>query len=538
LGALVAVYLLVGAGCGQSSATNQETPVAKGPPIALKVSLPQKDAKLWVDGEEMPGEGEERTLTVKPIVGSDHLLVKTLWEPNNYTKITRQYKVSIKAGAKELQQDLREPNPQQKDDIVVRYVPTPQAVVDDMCKMAQVGPKDVVYDLGCGDGRMVITAVKKFAAKRGVGVELDPELVQKSKDNASKEEVSDKVEFRKGDVLKVKDLSDANVVLLYMGDDINKRLKPILRKTLKPGSRVVSHRFLMGDDWKPDRTITVTHDNEKYDVHLWTIKAPEPATEEEDAEKAIKLKVLVPETDVQVWVNGKEYKGEGLERKLEVPPPAKGKDHLVVKILIEPNNYTKITRTGKIAIKEGQTKAVADLRKEDLNPKNRDHIEVRYVPTPDRVVEEMCKMAKVTSKDVVYDLGCGDGRMVIIAIKKFGAKRGVGVDINPVRIKESKENAEKAGVTDKVEFRVGDVLKVKDLSDANVVLLYMGDDINMRLKPILQKTLKPGSRVVSHRFLMGDDWKPDRTITVREEGEDYQLHLWRIGKREAPEENR
>jgi ribosomal protein L11 methylase PrmA len=146
-------------------------------------------------------------------------------------------------------------------------------------------------------------------------------------------------------------------------------------------------------------------------------------------------------------------------------------------------------------------------------------------------------MAKVGPKDVVYDLGCGDGRMVIIAINKFGAKRGVGVDLDPERIKESKENAEKYKVADKVEFRVGDVLKIKDLRDADVVLLYMGDDINLRLRPILKQTLKPGARIVSHRFTMGD-WKPQRTITVNEEGEDYHLHLWRIGKRESTEETK
>src|SRR5439155_26379587 len=158
--------------------------------------------------------------------------------------------------------------------------PTPQECVDAMCKMAKVGKEDVVYDLGCGDGRLVITAVKKFGAKRGVGIDLDAEgldLIGKCKEIAKKEGIADKVEFRKGDVLKVKDLSDATVVLLYMGDDINARLKPILQKTLKEGSRVVSHRFLMGEDWPPDRSEKVKstmgdfpgYENE---IHLWTIK--------------------------------------------------------------------------------------------------------------------------------------------------------------------------------------------------------------------------------------------------------------------------
>ena len=106
-------------------------------------------------------------------------------------------------------------------------------------------------------------------------VELDPELVKKCKETAKSEGVADKVEFRLGDVLKVKDMADANVVLLYMGDDINNRLKPILQSTLKPGARVVSHRFTMGE-WKPDRTETV-NSSAGYEclIHLWTIKKKE-----------------------------------------------------------------------------------------------------------------------------------------------------------------------------------------------------------------------------------------------------------------------
>ena len=155
------------------------------------------------------------------------------------------------------------------------------------------------------------------------------------------------------------------------------------------------------------------------------------------------------------------------------------------------------------------------------------------VPTPSDFVDAMCNLAKVGKDDVVYDLGCGDGRMVITAVKKFGAKRGVGVDLDPALVKESKKKAEEAGVADRVEFRVGDVLKVKDLSDADVVLLYMGDDINNRLKPILRKTLKPGARVVSHRFTMGE-WKPTKSETMKgADGQTYHLHLWVIGRDEG-----
>src|SRR5207244_3212860 len=103
-----------------------------------------------------------------------------------------------------------------------------------------------------------------------------------------------------------------------------------------------------------------------------------------------------------------------------------------------------------------------------------DEVKVRYVPTPPEVVEAMLKLAKVGKDDMVYDLGCGDGRMVIAAVKS-GAKKGVGIDIDPQRLKECAENAKTANVEDRVTFRQGDVLKVEDLSDATVVMLYMGN---------------------------------------------------------------
>src|SRR5262249_6641185 len=191
----------------------------------------------------------------------------------------------------------------------------------------------------------------------------------------------------------------------------------------------------------------------------------------------------------------------------------------------DPNNYTTVLRTRRVPVRAGR-QVVVDLRKPD--PNQPDRFDVRYVPTPTEVVREMCKLADVGKADVVYDLGCGDGRIVITAVKEFGARRGVGVDIDDYLVNAAKEAARKANVADKVEVRHGDVLDIKDLSDASVVMLYMGEDVNLRLRPILRKTLKPGSRVVSHRFLMGD-WKPDKTITVKDkEGEDYKLHLWTI----------
>ena len=144
---------------------------------------------------------------------------------------------------------------------------------------------------------------------------------------------------------------------------------------------------------------------------------------------------------------------------------------------------------------------------EKPDPKRPDKIYVIYFPTPIEVVDAMCKLGKIGKDDVVYDIGCGDGRLVIQAVKKFGAKKAVGIDISAERIAECKANAKKAGVDDKVTFLEKDALTIKDFSEATVVLTYLSDPLNEALRPTLQKTMKPGSRVVSHRFLMGD-WKP------------------------------
>jgi SAM-dependent methyltransferase len=156
--------------------------------------------------------------------------------------------------------------------------------------------------------------------------------------------------------------------------------------------------------------------------------------------------------------------------------------------------------------------------------------DVPYVPTPQNVVDEMLTLANVTKNDVVYDLGCGDGRLVITAVKKFGAKRGFGVDIDPQRITESNENAKTAGVTDRVSFAVQDLFQT-DLKEASVVTLYLLPAVNLKLRPKLLSDLKPGTRVVSHSFDMGD-WKPDKTIIVQPGGQ--ILHLWTIPAKSAP----
>jgi precorrin-6B methylase 2 len=150
--------------------------------------------------------------------------------------------------------------------------------------------------------------------------------------------------------------------------------------------------------------------------------------------------------------------------------------------------------------------------------------EVPFVPTTPEVVEAMLALAGVTGEDTLYDLGSGDGRIVIRAAQRFGT-RGVGVDIDPVRVAEARVNARSAGVQDRVEFRQGDLFDT-DLGEATVVTLYLLPEVNARLRPKLLAELRPGTRVVSHAFSMGD-WEPERTEVV----DGKTLYLWTIPAR-------
>jgi len=149
-------------------------------------------------------------------------------------------------------------------------------------------------------------------------------------------------------------------------------------------------------------------------------------------------------------------------------------------------------------------------------------LDVPFVPTPQDVVDRMLSMVKVNKADMVYDLGCGDGRIVVTAAREFGA-RGVGIDINPERITEAKANAQKAGVAQRVDLRVADLFET-DLSPASVVTLYLLPDINVRLRPRLWEQLKVGSRVVSHAFDMGAEWPPEQTVQVN----GRTIYMWTI----------
>jgi SAM-dependent methyltransferase len=150
---------------------------------------------------------------------------------------------------------------------------------------------------------------------------------------------------------------------------------------------------------------------------------------------------------------------------------------------------------------------------------------VRYEPSPPQVVSAMLELAALGARDVVYDLGCGDGRIVIEAALRYGA-RGVCIDIDPERIAEARANAAAAGVGDRIRFGRQDLLDT-DLSEATVVTLFLSLSLNLRLRPKLQRELAPGARIVSHWHRMGD-WTPERTIYLQLPARAHEVYLWRI----------
>jgi len=171
---------------------------------------------------------------------------------------------------------------------------------------------------------------------------------------------------------------------------------------------------------------------------------------------------------------------------------------------------------------------------DDKKDKLKVEIEVPFVPTHEKVVAAMLKLAAVKEGDTVYDLGCGDGRITIAAVKDFKAKRGLGVDFNPERLKDCEKRMDDLKVSDedrkKITFKQGDVLKMtaEDFKDVDVVTMYLLPSVNEKLKPVLQKGLKPGARIVSHDFDMGD-WEADKKEEVTAD-RTHTIYLWTIKK--------
>ncbi|NJL61365.1 MAG: class I SAM-dependent methyltransferase [Methylacidiphilales bacterium] len=184
-------------------------------------------------------------------------------------QVTSQESSQAPTKTVQVQQTTPATQPQEKTPDVV-YVPTPPEVVNKMLEVAKVGKNDILYDLGSGDGRIPITAAKKFGTQ-GIGIDIDPERIKEANENAKKQGVSDKVKFLQQDLFK-SDFSKATVVTLYLLPELNVKLRSQLFKQLKPGTRIVSHAFDMGD-WKPEQTLNVNGRT----VYYWTIPKEIPA---------------------------------------------------------------------------------------------------------------------------------------------------------------------------------------------------------------------------------------------------------------------
>ncbi len=172
---------------------------------------------------------------------------------------------------------------------------------------------------------------------------------------------------------------------------------------------------------------------------------------------------------------------------------------------------------------------LAGAADEPANIEKPKYANLTFVPTADEVIDKMFELGKVGKDDIMFDLGCGDNRICFKAAKKFGT-RGVGVEINPVRIREAMDWAEKTNVGTLVETRHGDALKVKDLGDATVVVMYMFPEFMNLWLPIAKEKLKPGTRILSHDYTFSS-WEPDTTVTVRSSTREHKVHMWTMPKK-------
>jgi uncharacterized protein (TIGR03000 family) len=260
----------------------------KKAPATIRILIPETPTKvaLKVEGKDLEANDKASREGVRVLVTPDldpgktyAYKVEATIEPNNYTKIVRTREVTFKAG-QTIDLDIRKKDEKIEDKVLIRWVPTPRVVAQDMCKLANVGKDDVVLDPGCGDCIMLIAAVEDAKAKRAIGTDIDPKMVKTGQDAVKAAKLEDRITVKEGDALKLgaEDLKDVSVVMLYMGNELNIRLRPALWEHLKPGSRIVSHRFIMGD-WKPDKSITVNrvgdYGEEDFYLHVWTVTGKE-----------------------------------------------------------------------------------------------------------------------------------------------------------------------------------------------------------------------------------------------------------------------
>src|SRR5262245_51665644 len=249
-----------------------------------------------------------------------------------------------------------------------------------------------------------------------------------------------------------------------------------------------------------------------------------PQDNKPDAKKAdqrpatIKVRIR---GDARLAIDDFETSQTGPERRFETPPLPPGRTFSYTLTAVWKEDERLIKRMAVATVRAGKETVI------DLRPGSKDasSSQIIYVPTPHKVVDKMLDMAKVTKDDIVFDLGCGDGRVVVTAARKFGA-RGVGIDIDPQRVKEALANVRKDKVEKLVEIRHGDALKVPDLSRATVVITYMLPEFMEKLRPVLEEHLKPGTRVAAHDYPV-PRWQAEERATVPSPSRIYAHTLYR-----------
>jgi predicted RNA methylase len=451
---------------------------------------------------------------------------------------------------------------QQGKDVV--WVPTPQALVDRMLDMAKLTPGDIHFDLGSGDGRTVITAAKRGAT--ATGVEFNPKMVELSRANAVKEGVSDKATFIHGDIFET-DFSKATVITLFLLPDLNVRLRPTILD-MKPGTRVVSNSFSMGD-WQPDERAEVTEDCKGYCRALfWIVPAKVDGGWTIDrgaATSVLSLKqefqsftgtiadgnVITPVTGGTLKGNEITFTAAGVRYSGKVDgdtmagtteagttwqakrgaqtvqaPAAKPAD-----VSVPQSPALEMSPPPAAAPQAPAPRANADDAKGEQPPFvpeiSQDGKDVVWWPTANTLVNKMLDLAKLTPKDRLIDLGSGDGRTVITAAQR--GSTALGIEYNPKMVELSRFNAKKAGVSDKATFRRGDIFRT-NFSSADVLTLFLLPELNERLRPTILR-MKPGTRVVSNSFEMGD-WEPDQVAEVEDDCQTYcKALLWIVPAR-------
>jgi cyclopropane fatty-acyl-phospholipid synthase-like methyltransferase len=320
------------------------------------------------------------------------------------------------------------------------FMPTPHDVVDRMLELAELGPDDLLYDLGSGDGRIVIAAGQDYGS-RAIGFEIDDALVALSRANVTNAGVAERVRIDQADIFTL-DLAEPDVVTLYLSEELNAQLVPQLL-AMKPGALIISHDFML-PNYSPDKMLQVTPRGDagaQHTLYLWTTPLGEGAGTTE---------VLVPSQEAR-------------------------------------NNFA---------------------------------------PTPMPVVDEMIRLANLMPGQMLYDLGSGDGRILVAAAQAAEGVQATGYEIDDGLIAMSRQKAAEAGLQNQVTVLADNLFSV-DLSEADVVTLYLSEAMNKRLVPQLL-TMKPGARIVSHQYDL-PGIKPQAVVNMPPlpgDLSDHMLYMW------------